>query len=773
MDIHRANSGFLQDDLNETIDDSSEGCFASMDLMMDVLNISAGMSNEHEAVRNILERIHDMLSCDAVGLRLEQDGDCPYYETRGMSAEFLDKERSLCGFASGTGKCPEKWECLCGHVLRGDLDLSLPFMTDYGSLWENDTARRAADGSFSGLDGILRGTCIREGYQSICLIPLKFQEHTIGLLQISSFQKHFFRSRQVRNLERIASAIALGLHHSREQEHKFHLDKRMEALVGAVPDIICEVDSDKRMIWLNEAGLAFYGPDAIGRHVSDFFENENDTYSEVEPLFQGQQDVVYVESWQRRIDGEKRLLAWQCRVLKDRNGKVIGAISAGRDITSQKRAQLELIEHRDHLDQMVMERTEELVRTNRKLQKEIQERIQVEEALRSSEKATELARQEAEKANEAKTRFLANMSHELRTPLNGILGFTDILADSNEHPLNDKQKEYFDKIRFSSRHLLNLINDLLDLAKADANRIEVHCESIGPAELFEDITTLVQVQAQAKNIDFVVDSGLDSRALIWADRRLLTQILLNLLSNAMKFTPAQGRVELTCNITSEKWAMISVRDNGMGIAAEDQKNLFSEFYQVEQVRDSELGGTGLGLALTKRLVELHGGKICVESSPGKGSVFSFSIPRSTAKPPTFWEKHTVKHRQEPEVQRLEGCRILVAEDNIINQELILAILENWGVQVEIAENGEEAIEKVQLFQPQIVLMDLRMPRMDGLTATREIRKNPDFSKLPILALTASADSQTRKQCTEAGCDSHLSKPLEPQKVLEELLRYVE
>ena len=457
------------------------------------------------------------------------------------------------------------------------------------------------------------------------------------------------------------------------------------------------------------------------------------------------------------------------------------------EVFERERAEEKLREHRDSLEIIVENRTAELSDTVEKLKMEITERKQAEEALAQErqnlevtvERRTEELRQslatledvnlQLQEANLHKSRFLSSLSHELRTPLNAILGFSDLLKGQHYGPMNEKQDEYVSHIESSGRHLLELINDLLDIAKIDAGRMEVHLEPFSWDEMICTVTSLMSTQFNEKRIALEVDVAAYLREASMGDERLCKQIMFNLLSNAVKFTPEGGRVTVRA-VEEEGIVQVSVSDTGIGIPRDQQEEIFSEFRRVDDSSVLQQRGTGIGLALTRRLVELMGGEIGVESEPERGSTFTFTLPFSRpAEVPE--EVAPIADRAMDEVKR--GRRILVAEDNDVNLAMILDMLATQDHEVAVARNGQEAVDLTRSFRPDLVLMDIRMPVMDGLEATRQIRQMAEFATLPIIALTATVGEDARERCFQAGCTAHLAKPVQSVEVFAALATYLE
>lgn len=375
---------------------------------------------------------------------------------------------------------------------------------------------------------------------------------------------------------------------------------------------------------------------------------------------------------------------------------------------------------------------------------------------KEAEKDLREAKETAEKANFAKSRFLSAMSHELRTPLNGILGFADLLQEQFFGPLNEKQSEYVSLIDESGKHLLTLINDLLDVAKIDTDSMELVLGFHDAVELVDIPLDMMKSQFRQKELQ--VEKYTDPNLLTFqADLRKYRQIMFNLISNAVKYAPQDGVIEVRAIQESPKAIKISVHDDGRGIEKEFHDKIFDEFYQVDHVRDEALQGTGIGLALTRRLVEMHGGTIGVESEMGAGSTFWFTLPIQEA-PSHLPAKDAGSGMGPP--REFTGRKILVVEDNDANLTMLLDMLSVQNHDVAVARNGLEALDLAQSISPELIFMDIRMPVMDGIEATRRLRKISAFKKVPIVALTASADTASVRRSLEVGCTAHLTKPIQ-------------
>ena len=368
-----------------------------------------------------------------------------------------------------------------------------------------------------------------------------------------------------------------------------------------------------------------------------------------------------------------------------------------------------------------------------------------------------------EEANQHKSRFISSMSHELRTPLNGILGFSDLLKNQHYGDINATQKDFLNQIEDSGKHLLELISGLLDMAKIESGLMEIDLGVYKTRDIFKSIVSSIQPQLVKKKLKLtqLVDPTVEE---IVCDLTKLKQIIINLLSNSIKYTPENGTIELTFS-TDEDFIKVFVLDNGIGISKLDQKKIFNEFSQANRFRDEALGGTGIGLALSKRLVELHGGEIGLESQENVGSKFWFTLPKRKISDALDKKEKKILSSEEAETYP-EGHSILVVEDNQTNLEMIKYLLEIHKHKVFVARNGKEAISKANSLNPELILMDIRMSEMNGLEATKRIRLNPKFSKTPIIAITASAGAESRKECINAGCTDYLCKPVQSNELFD-------
>ncbi len=388
--------------------------------------------------------------------------------------------------------------------------------------------------------------------------------------------------------------------------------------------------------------------------------------------------------------------------------------------------------------------------------------------LQHKEVELRLARDEAESASRAKSEFLANMSHEIRTPMNAILGFTDLLKRGYHRDARDAEK-YLNTIQASGRHLLDLINDILDLSKVEAGRLDVEKVRFPPHRIIHEVTQILAVKAAEKGLVLGVDIRRPIPESILSDPARLRQIVTNLLGNALKFTE-RGRVDLRLAMEEGQRMVVEVADTGIGIPVDKLESIFEPFVQAEASTMRRFGGTGLGLAISRRFARALGGDITVTSAPGQGSVFRLVLDTGPLEgiallaPDEAMQAATPPEEPTSFGWRFAPARILVVDDGAENRELVRLVLEEAGLKVGEAENGQVALDRIAAEHYDLILMDMQMPVLDGFSATRQLRESG--CKLPIVALTANAMKGFEQELLDVGCTAYLTKPIDIDRLLE-------
>jgi PAS domain S-box-containing protein len=526
-------------------------------------------------------------------------------------------------------------------------------------------------------------------------------------------------------------------------------ESEQRTLIASLPDVIMRLDREGRHTFVSE-NISTLAPmtaaQVVGRthrelgfplHLCEFWDGV------IEAVFTTGQ----AHESEFQMEGAQGLQTISWRVVPDRDAAigVRSVLAVCRNITERKRAEAELARHRHHLEELVAERTAAL----------------------SEAKAS------AEAANRAKSNFLAHMSHELRTPMSAVIGMTGLALQRAEDPV---LRDQLGKAVQASQHLLNLINDILDLSKIEAERMKLEDSEFELGQVLDSVVHLVGHRVADKGLQLVIEPapGL-ARRVFAGDALRLKQILLNLTDNALKFTPhGKVHVGVRCLEALDDGLQLrfEVTDSGIGIGDEARRRLFMPFEQAEHSTTRRFGGTGLGLAICRQLVQMMGGQIGVDSVLGQGSTFWFTVTLREVTPLPASPLRGPGDARDALRQRHAGARVLVVEDDPVSREVSSLLLQQAGLSVQVAGDGEEA-RAMACHEPfALILMDMQMPRLNGVEATRAIRAESLNRETPILALTANAFDEDRQLCLHAGMNGHLTKPIDAARLFEAALLHL-
>ena len=524
-------------------------------------------------------------------------------------------------------------------------------------------------------------------------------------------------------------------------------EQRLQEIIKMLPIGLFIKDKDSRMLLMNPASEQQFGytfDELNGGDYTPFHAPEEVAAFRARDLeaFAGRVLIDYEESVWNPALGQQRALRTFKKPVYDAHGQPAYLICMSIDISDSKRTERALRELNEHLEERVAQRTAQL----------------------------DEQRKIAEEASAAKGQFLARMSHEIRTPMNGVIGMAYLALKTELEP---RQRDYLEKIRFAGEHLLRIIDDILDISKIEAGKLQIEETDFSLDHVIQTLTTVVAPKANSKGLQLQFDIDPAVPPVLRGDPLRLGQILINYVNNAIKFSE-QGNIEVTVRqaLADQNACLLrfEVRDHGIGLSELEQARLFQAFQQADTSITREYGGTGLGLAICKQLAQLMGGEVGVHSAPGVGSTFWFTarLGISQRRTPELVRSANAAAaamldtaRSAAAMQALKDARILLVEDNTFNQQIALEMLEEAGSSVCLANNGAEALDLLHQASFDCVLMDVQMPLMDGLEATRRIRSDPQLADTRVLAMTATATNDDRARCLAAGMDDFIAKPIQP------------
>jgi len=560
-----------------------------------------------------------------------------------------------------------------------------------------------------------------------------------------------------------------------ERKHMEDKIRRLATIAEQTVEGVAVTNLEGAIEFANQAWATMHGYDIakelLGKPLA-IFHTEEQIKTDVIPFNEQVKQSGYKigEMGHMRKDGSTFPTMMAVSLLKDEQDKPYALAGFAQDISERKQAEKQQADYMAELKQ-AKETALSMIEDADRAKKETEEVNQYLEL--ATKRANDMAAQ-AEEANSAKSQFLANMSHEIRTPMNGIIGFSDLLADED---LTDEQKESVNLIRKSGHNLLRLIDDILDFSKIEAGQLDTEIIDCSLGKLLNSVESLMSPKAIEKGLDFKIVESNGLPAQICSDPTRLQQCLINLIANAVKFTE-KGHVYVNVSLNDndgKPFIRFDVEDSGIGIPKDKQEKVFESFTQTDGDTTRKYGGTGLGLSITKQLAELLGGELTLTSEEGMGSTFSLTIPTNVdvTKQPLL-DRHTIashtdSNQAEAKTPEFSGD-VLVAEDAPTNQMLIRSLLERLGLEVTIAEDGNQALQTAMTGQFDLIFMDMMMPHMNGYEATKEIRKKGITT--PIVALTANAMKGDDKKCIEAGCDAYMTKPIDRKELSKTIGKYL-
>jgi len=554
-------------------------------LSYECLNLLNKQPDTLNTISDILNLIKQHSNIEAVGIRLRKGEDFPYFAQNGFPEEFVEKENSLCSHdKKGNLRLDEQGkpclECMCGNIICGRTDPELPFFTKGGSFWTNSTTDLLATTTEKDRQARTRNYCNTAGYESVALVPLRSGDEIIGLLQLNDHKRDQFTIDRISFFEGLCTNIGITLARTQMDKQLTQISKHQEALLTSIPDIVIETDCNKVYTWANKAGFEFFGDDVIGKEASFYFVGEQNTLQNIQPLLDNTQQVINLNSLQRRQDGQPRLLTWWSQSLKDSTGKVTGTVSIARDITEIKQDE--------------------------------EKRKSLQEQLVRSEKLAAVGE------------LIAGVAHEINNPLTGIMGLSELLVRENKGTLGKETMKDIESIYQSSERIHKIVQNLLRFAR----REEPMRKNVSICEIIDTILTIREYEMKSRNIK-VERNCPQEIPQIMADPSQLEQVFLNIVTNAEYSMLEAGRGgTLSINLflkgkrPEPQEAVVEIADTGRGIPADVIPKLFDPFFTTKPVGK----GTGLGLPVSYGIIKEHGGEINAGNRKEGGAIFTITLP---------------------------------------------------------------------------------------------------------------------------------------------------
>lgn len=639
---------------------------------------------------------------------------------------------------------------------------NIPYSIGLSRWYEQLTANQTIRGVLRELPEEEQDVLAPQNILSVLVLPIIIHERLWGFLEFDTCHaERRWRDEEEAILFAMAGSIGGAIAHEQMETQLRQTSTELRAVFQALPDEYFRLGVDGSILdyKVNQNGDAYLASETLmSKWASGMLPSKVEQQFE-SALSQVRQTkkLVSIEYRVPRADRKKRYE--EIRILPFLDDQLI---VVARDITDRKLAEEELRKHRDHLEELVEERTVKLTVANAQLQQEIERRKQIEEQLRE-------LNQQLEDASRHKSNFLANMSHELRTPLNAMIGYTSLTLNALRESLSDKQLQHLTRAEQSARVLLQLINDVLDFSKIEAGQMEIFVEEFDLTEVLEDVAVIAEGLLLNKAVQFRSEIA-SNLPFVNSDYTKVKQILNNLIGNAIKFTQ-EGYVAVRAVPENHTCIHIEVEDSGAGIPEDKIEHIFESFKQAEGSINKRFGGTGLGLSISKKFCDMLGIQIGVQSKIGQGTTFWLRIPLH-ARPQDVKPSEQSLQTVAEEHSGAEYHSILLIDDDEMNLNLMEEIFTTTGYTVYTGQTGQEGIQLAQENMPDVILMDLVMNEMDGFEATRQLKQDARTNHIPVIACSAVATKEFQSKAQQAGCSGYITKPIEPARLIEQVKKNV-